>query len=201
MKKAGIILLVTITILFSTSANSFYNSNNMPMIKMMSLMMEMMGRMMMGGGSPSMPMTGFPMSPVNPMTNLYTNPIGTNSTNPWLNMPTNAFTQQNSLIPAASSQNSAFPQPAFNNPQKNNSMNGIWQALSGDIIAIYYNSNFIWTNGKKRHLAGSLIIKGSQLSAYIPSNNKVINFQFYRENNKFAVKDNNGQIHIFTRIH
>ena len=168
---------------------------------MMSLMMEMMGRMMLGGGSSSTPMTGFPMSPINPMTSLYSNPMASNSTNPWMNVPTNAFAQQNSLTPGISSQNSAFPQSAFNNSQKDNSMNGIWQALSGDVIAIYHNTNFIWTNGKERHLAGSLIIKGSQLSAYIPVKNKVINFQFYRQNNKFAVKDSNGHIHIFTRIH
>ncbi|MFK5894708.1 MAG: hypothetical protein QM504_15925 [Pseudomonadota bacterium] len=210
MKKVGIILLVTTAMLFSTSANSFYNSDNMPMIKMMSLMMEMMGRMMMGGGSnnfssfplsPSMgapAMGGFPMSPINPMSSLYGSNIASNAANPWLNRSSNTFTQQNPNLV----QSSVFAQTSpFNNAKKDDSMNGIWQALSGDVIAIYYNSNFIWTNGKDKHLAGSLIIKGSQLSAYIATKNKVINFQFYRENNKFAVKDGTGQIHIFTRIH
>jgi hypothetical protein len=80
-------------------------------------------------------------------------------------------------------------------------MNGIWQALSGDILAVYHNSNFMWTDGKKRHLVGTMLVKGNQLSAFMPVQNKVINFQFYREKNKFAVKDSSGQIHVFTRIH
>lgn len=166
------------------------------MIKMMSLMMELMTHMMLGGSSnnnyPSFPvsplaMTGLPMSPINPMASVYgSNPNinqGTNN-NPWLNIPANTL-----------------PQTQANTSIANNSMNGIWQALSGDIIAIYYNSKFIWTNEKERHLAGSMVIKDSQLTAYISSTKKVIQFKFYREGNKFAVKDNSGQIHIFTRIH
>jgi hypothetical protein len=136
-----------------------------------------------------MAMTGFPMSPVNPLASLYgNNPnfSSTNQNNPWQNKSTN-LTKNNFA--------NATTMPV------NNSMNGIWQALSGDIIAIYYNSKFIWTNGKERHLAGSLVIKESQLTAYISSTKKVIQFTFYRQGNKFAVKDKSGQIHIFTRIH
>jgi len=201
VKKTAIALVITTMMLFSTSANSFYNGNNMPMIKMMSLMMEIMSRMMLGGSSnnhyPSFPvsplsMTGLPMSPVNPMTSMYggNNTFNPNfNNNPWLNSAANNFAQQNT-----NTTNTAV-MPI------NNSMNGIWQALSGDVIAIYYNSKFIWTNGKERHLAGSLVIKNDLLTAYIPSNSKVIKFTFYREGNKFAVKDSSGQIHIFTRIH
>ncbi|MFK5984941.1 MAG: hypothetical protein QM479_05905 [Pseudomonadota bacterium] len=215
MKKAGISILITIAMLFSTTANSFYNSNNQPMIKMISVMMELMSHMMIGGASgnnfmpfpasPSLGMAGLPMSPINPMSSFYNNNNTTN--NPWLNIPARNLLQQNTQNQSQNqndsvfSQNIPFSNSGINNQNNNDSINGIWQALSGDIMAIYYNSNFIWTDGKKRHLAGSLVIKGSQLSAFIPANNKVLNFQFYRQNNKFAVKDSNGQIHIFTRIH
>jgi hypothetical protein len=209
VKKTGIIFVIASVILFSTSANSFYNGNNMPMIKMMSVMMELMSHMMLGGSSnnnypvypisPVSGMTAFPMSPANPLASVYGNNTAINSainSNPWLNAAAteNSFSaknvqQQNTNTNTNTTQSS------------NNTMNGIWQALSGDVIAIYYNSKFIWTNGKERHLAGSLVIKDSQLTAYISSNKKVIKFKFYREGNKFAVKDNSGQIYIFTRIH
>ncbi len=179
------------------------------MIKMMSVMMELMSHMMLGGASnnslpfspasamsmSSLPLSGMPMSgtsmaglPMSPVTQLGSL-YGNNqiNKNPWLNIPTSNLLQQNQLSKQVQTQN--------------DSINGIWQALSGDIIAIYFNSNFIWTDGKKRHLAGSLVVKGNQLSAFIPANNKVLNFQFYRQNNKFAVKDSSGQIHIFSRIH
>ncbi len=175
---------------------------------MMSLMMEMMGRMMLGGRSnnyfsslpvsPPLAMGGYPMSPAYPMTSLYNNP-GNNNPDPWLNNYANQFTRQYLNDPYSTS--GYTPATRNNRPDYYNSMNGIWQALSGDILVIFYNTHFIWSNGNERYLSGSLIINGANLSVYIPKNNNILNFKFYRENNKFAVKDSKEQIHVFTRIH
>lgn len=83
----------------------------------------------------------------------------------------------------------------------NTSLNGIWQALSGDVIAIYHNNRFIWTDGNARNLAGHLVIKGNTMAAYIPANNITLKFQFYREPGQFVVRDQTSRIYTFKRIH
>ena len=69
-------------------------------------------------------------------------------------------------------------------------------------MAIYFDTNFIWTDGKTRHLVGKLAVKNnSQLTIILSASQKVLNFKFYRENNQFAVKDAQGQMYIFKRIY
>jgi|GEM_PF-1701001 len=217
VKRLGIILLITIGIFSSTTANSYYNSNsNIPMVDMMLTMMDVMSRMMRGTGysnysrypySP-LPIAGLAMSPVNP----YRSVLGGFSPNdPFLNNSTSNSSSSSHDSDTEEEQKTSFfgtnldkvwesmenNRPSF----KTADMNGIWQAISGDVIAIYNDYYFIWTDGNRRHLAGSLMIKGKQMVAYIPASKRYLKFQFYRENNKFAVRDNGGQIYIFKKIH
>jgi len=140
--------------------------------------MEIMSHMMLGGSSnknyPAFPMaspmamSSLPMSPINSVASLYGNNQNFSSPgqyNPWQNKSVNGLSNNN-LLQQQNNLANTTTMPV------NNSMNGIWQALSGDIIAVYYNSKFIWTNEKERHLAGRLVIKGTQLSAYISSTKK-----------------------------
>jgi len=212
------VVLITIGFLSSNTANSYYNSNsNIPVVDMMLTMMDMMARVMRGdrlnkfSGFPYSPNPygGLPMSPAY----LYGSPF--NSFSPWSKFSSsNPF--EHNPIKDVSPDNDENEKTSFfgtnldkvwesmegNIPGLNNSiMNGIWQAMSGDIIAIYKDNYFIWTDGNRRHLAGSIMIKGKQMVAYIPANKRYLRFQFYREDNKFAVRDTNGQIYLFKKIH
>jgi len=88
-----------------------------------------------------------------------------------------------------------------NNLLKNGSMNGIWQTLSGEVMAVYNNNNFMWTNGMARNIAGKLIIQGNYLMAYVPAKKVTLTFQFYKEQNQFVVRDRKGRIYSFKRIY
>ena len=83
----------------------------------------------------------------------------------------------------------------------NSTLNGIWQALSGDVIAIYNNNRFLWSDGRAKNLAGHLAIKGNHMIAYIPAKNITLYFQFYMEPNQFVVRDQSARIYTFKRIH
>jgi hypothetical protein len=83
----------------------------------------------------------------------------------------------------------------------NNSLNGIWQALSGDVIAIYNDNRFLWSDGKNRNIAGHLAIKGNNMIAYVPAKKITLYFQFYMEPGQFIVRDQNARIYTFKRIH
>jgi len=209
--KAYSWLLCLTMVFFSAPVNSYYTSGSSdPMIKMMSIMLEMMSRLMMGNSwntassmfpYSAMPVNNFPMSPASPftaMSGLYDPSSFTNLTqNPALS----GFSQLNPLQQAITAK--SLEEKLLN--QKNNaqgqSMNGIWQAMSGDIMAIYYDNQFIWTDGKSRHLAGKLMFKQDQLSIYVNATKTLMNFQFYRENDNFAVKDSQGQLYVFKRIY
>ena len=83
----------------------------------------------------------------------------------------------------------------------NNSLNGIWQAFSGDVIAIYNNNRFLWSDGRARNLAGHLAIKGNNMIAYIPAKNITLYFQLYMEPGQFIVRDQSARVYTFKRIH
>ncbi len=83
----------------------------------------------------------------------------------------------------------------------NSTLNGIWQALSGDVIAIYNNNRFLWSDGRAKNLAGHLAIKGNHMIAYIPAKNITLYFQFYMEPNQFVVRDQSARMYTFKRIH
>ena len=219
VKRLGIILIITIGFLSSTTANSYYNNRNMPVVNMMLSMMDMMSRIMLGRNNgnfyPYSPaaMGALPMSPVSPYG------MGSSGFSPWSGLsgyaPGNAIMSAPSTTANKLTKDSFFSSEVFNEAQdpalnsaqnktevfSMQSMNGIWQALSGDIIAIYNSYYFIWTDGNKRHLAGNLMVKGKQMLAYIPANKRYLYFQFYKEDNKFAVQDKAGQVYIFKRIH
>ena len=108
-----------------------------------------------------------------------------NSPMNWMNLPTN-MDQKNFLY-----QNNFLTQ----------NLNGIWQAMSGDIMAIYNNNRFIWSDGKKRHLAGSFVITNQQMLVYINGQNQVVIFTFARQNNQFIVRDSKGTTHVFSKIY
>lgn len=85
--------------------------------------------------------------------------------------------------------------------RQNNNINGIWQAISGDVIAIYNNNRFLWSDGGARNLAGYLAIKGNNMIAYIPAKKVTLLFQFYKEPGQFIVRDQNARVYTFKRIH
>lgn len=191
----------------------------MPFVEMMVTMMKIMNNIMGANNSYSglnalpyspafMPnpygmnnyLTGFnnlPMSPtgmgslpVNNMTNMLPGDFqtGENAKN----------TMNNFWDPNTQEKNTfAVSKP----PMTDNSLNGIWQALSGDVIAIYKNNYFIWSDGHSRNLAGRLTIQGNNMYAYIPANKITMQFQFYKEPGQFIVRDKTSRIYTFKRIH
>ena len=153
----------------------------------------------------------FPMSPTNgiPMSNFMSN--GQNSglsDNFQTGKNAQNFNTMNDFWnPQKSTQNNS---KASNFPGSNsmgynkynpNSVNGIWQSLSGDVLAIYNNSYFMWTDGKTRKLVGRLFIKGNNLVAYFPVTKKKLFFQFYKESGQFIVRDQTSRIYTFKRLH
>ncbi|MCU7834174.1 MAG: hypothetical protein KZQ83_02885 [gamma proteobacterium symbiont of Taylorina sp.] len=207
-----------------------HDFRSMPFIEMMVSMMKAMNDMMNNNNSnyvpglgslpysPGMAMVpgmanglgGFnnlPMSPAGtiPLNNLMTNgqtnflsdnfQTGQNSQN--INNVSDFWNPKQLVNNTSSTSNSVFS----NNTYKANSINGIWQSLSGDVIAIYKNSYFIWTDGKNRKLAGRLLIKGNNLVAYFPDSKKKLYFQFYKEVGQFIVRDQTSRIYTFKRLH
>lgn len=205
------------------ASNRYYNDSDwrsLPFIEMMATMMKIMNDIMAGNNSysgfnalpyspafmPNSPygmnnyLTGFnnlPMSPVS-MANM----PGSN----WNNRLTENFEPGQNANQMMNNfwDPQAKGQPAFVNrggPIAKNSLNGIWQALSGDVIAIYKDNHFIWSDGLSRNLAGRLIIKGNILYAYIPASKTTLQFQFYREPGQFIVRDKSSRIYTFKRLH
>lgn len=81
------------------------------------------------------------------------------------------------------------------------SLNGIWQALSGEVLAIYNNNRFMWSNGNYRSISGQLVIKGNAMIAYIPASKTTMRFQFYKTSGQFIVRDQSSRTYTFKRIH
>ncbi len=188
----------------------------MPFIEMMVTMMKIMNQMLGGsnslGGLNTLPyspafmpgmtngmaglsaLNSFPMSPtgmnslpltgVSPMMNNFqTGQSGSNTNNS--NNFWNPDTQSVSSVGRAT----------------NNGLNGIWQTLSGDVIAVYNDNRFLWSDGGSRNLSGHLSVKGNKMIAYVPSKNITMSFQFYMEPGQFVVRDQSGRIYTFKRIH
>ncbi len=188
----------------------------MPFIEMMVAMMKVMNQVL-GGSNSFAGMSALPYSPafipgmangingLGAFNNFPMSPGGLNSlplrsaVNPLLD---SFQTGRNS--PPFSSGNFWDPNSQHTNSVAvidNNSLNGIWQALSGDVIAIYNNNRFIWSDGGAKNLAGHLAIKGNNMIAYIPSKKMTLYFQFYMEPGQFVVRDQNARIYTFKRIH
>ncbi len=197
----------------------------MPFIEMMVTMMKVMNQVL-GGSNSFSGMNALPYSPafMPGMTN------GMNSLGVFNNFPmspggSNSLPLRNTVNPLLDSFQTGQNSRTFssNSPSNfwdpnqrsnssvsttnsvamidNNSMNGIWQAISGDVIAIYNNNRFIWSDGGAKNLAGHLAIKGNNMIAYIPSKKITLYFQFYMEPGQFVVRDQNARIYTFKRIH
>ncbi len=209
------------------TANQFNDMRSMPFIEMMVTMMRIMNQIMGGsqnfsglnawpysaafmpgmggmpGGLGGMPgglggMNGFNSLPL-------ANGMG-NSINPW----------QDSF---QAGQNSGYinknPADNFWGPDdqatqsrsdhyqlvNNTSLNGIWQALSGEVLAIYNNNRFMWSDGNYRSISGQLVIKGNAMIAYIPVSKTTMRFQFYKTSRQFIVRDQSSRVYTFKRIH
>ena len=218
-------LIVTICLFNSVIASGNFQNNNfrsMPFIEMMVAMMKVMNQMMGNNNyvpglgtlpySPGMSMmplasglggmNNFPMSPVNSMPlNSFMNSGGQN------NFLSDKF-QIGKNAQNFNNMNDFWNPQAFNksssgitNAYEKDSVNGIWQSLSGDVIAIYKNSYFMWTDGKSRRLSGRLFFKGNHLVAYFPVSKKKLHFQFYKEAGQFIVRDPTSRIYTFKRLH
>lgn len=192
----------------------------MPFIEMMVAMMKAMNNMVDGNNSFNR-FNSLPYSPAfmpgmggipgySGFNNLPMSPAGFNAL-PLNNLNSfqNGFkTGQNStqLNTSASQSGNNFWDPDsthFNSVEmlENDSLNGIWQSSSGDVIAIYNNNRFLWSDGGARNLAGQLAIKGNKMIAYIPAKKVTLYFQFYKEPGQFIVRDPNSRIYTFKRIH
>ncbi len=188
----------------------------MPFIEMMAAMMRVMNNILAGGNSFN-GINSLPYSPAfSPMTSgmnglgafnsLPMSPAGFNPTafNALQSKtPGNGFTPPKA--PGSGSGNFWDPDAQQSTGSvtavDNSSLNGIWQAFSGDVIAIYNNNRFLWSDGMNKNLAGQLAIKGNQMIAYIPAKKITLYFQFYMEPGQFIVRDRNSRIYTFKRIH
>lgn len=205
------------------AANRYNDIRDIPFIEMMVTMMKFMNSMMgVGDDDNYFPgLNTFPYSPafmpgmnnfnngLGGFNNLPMSPAGFNAL-PLNSMSTAANSWQDSFETGQDSGNTNsrsnnFWDPA-NSAQKtvsinHQSINGIWQALSGDVIAIYKNNRFIWSDGNARNLAGQLAIKGNYLIAYIPASKTTLKFQFFMEPGQFIVRDQSSRVYTFKRIH
>lgn len=212
----------------STAGNPYDNNDwrSLPFIQMMAAMMKAMNNVLgVGDGNSFNGFNSLPYSPAfapgmggipgfSPLSSLPMSPAGFNalplSSANTLNPFQNSFqTGQNSsqfdnTSGSQSVNNFWNPDSTYSAPvqqTENNSINGIWQALSGDVIAIYRNNRFLWSDGGARNLAGHLAIKGNVLIAYIPAKKVTLYFQFYKEAGQFIVRDQNSRIYTFKKIH
>ena len=218
LKRFIIILMLCLMPVHAVQSGTAYNNAGylraLPFIQMMIVMMDFMDKFMGGnkhyypgmnywGSNPYAMMpgstlsnyAGYPMSPFNSGQNLLNN---------------NNFLTHG-LKPQSSSKNTNTnnSQAADSDYDNDNdisqdtdySLNGIWQAMSGDVLAIYNNNRFIWSDGNNRHLAGQIIIRGNLFYAYIPAKNTTLKFEFYWEANQFVVRDQSARIYTFKRIH
>lgn len=204
----------------SVIAAPYNNMRAIPFIDMMVTMMKIMNQMMGGGSNHNYSgLNTLPYSPafvpgmgmgsgMGGFNSLPMSPSGFNAF-PLNNMGNSANPLQDGF-PAGQNANTFNKpgnfwgpgnpgQPPFLN--NSSSLNGIWQALTGDVIAIYNNNRFIWTDGNARNLAGHLVIKGNKMVAFIPAKNITLKFQFYRERGQFIVRDQSARIYTFKRIH
>jgi hypothetical protein len=220
-------LVFAICLISAVNAANPYRDNDdwrsLPFIEMMAAMIKAMNDIMgsdndyypglyslpyspafMPGSGFGMPGSGFGNNPMNSFSSLPMSPGYTPISS--FNSPMNSF---NSLYSRQSGENWWQPNKAtkFNSTNKllkanqKQSLNGIWQAFSGDIIAIYKDNYFIWSDGNERNLAGRLVIKGNKLYAYIPAKNTTLEFQFYSEPGQFIVRDKTSRIYTFKRLH
>lgn len=212
--KHFIIILMFSFSLINPVQSWAYNVNYMralPFIQMMIAMMEFMDTFMGGNNKYSypgmnswgaMPYSSFPGSNFGNFSGYPMSPLleGYSALNKSHRLPEN-FKSSNSDDNDTSSEENSVDNNGFNNTANEYELNGIWQALSSDVIAIYNNNRFIWTDGNNRHLAGRLILRNNVLFAYIPSRKSTLKFQFYWEPGQFVVRDSSGQIYTFKRIH
>jgi len=182
----------------------------MPFIQMMIAMMNFMDTFMNGNKYyhpgmnywGTMPYSSFPGSSFTnfanyPMSPLMNGQFPLNKTNFW----PNGSKPESSLINDKDNNHQEDGSDNKLAQTNDNNLNGIWQALSGDVIAIYNNNRFIWSDGNSRNLAGRLIIRGKMFFAYIPAKKITLQFEYYREPGQFVVRDKNGQIYTFKRIY
>ena len=231
MKHLLVSLFLCFCLITQSAAARQYDNDwrSMPFIQMMVAMMKAMNNVL-GGGNSFSGMSALPYSPafvpgmangMNSMggfNNLPMSPAGMNllpfnsTANPLLD----SFQTGQNTAPFGSNISGSAPGHSSSNfwdPDSqnissssaattgNNSLNGIWQALSGDVIAIYNNNRFLWSDGRAKNLAGHLAVKGNNMIAYIPAKNITLYFQFYREANQFVVRDKSSRIYTFKRIH
>ncbi len=189
-----------------THSMAAHQSNNiwrsMPFIEIMAAMMKAMNNVLSGHNNSINAFNSLPYSPIfTPSMEMFP---GANNFNTLPMSPSNFITDtfktdQNQANKSFLNSDKNSPQPASTN--NNNTINGIWQSLSGDVLAIYNNNRFIWSDGQVRNLVGYLMIKGNKMIAYIPAKQATLYFQFYKEPGKFIVRDTNAKTYTFKRLH
>ena len=208
MKYTIAVLIICLTLTsHSLAANRYYDNSDwrdFPFIEMMAAMFRIMNDMV-GSGSSSYYYPGLGMLPYSPammngmtgMNSFPMSPSGIN-TSPMQNLWFDSLNKNTGNVSSYAQKNNWLTNKNQINFQD---MNGIWQALTGDVLAIYHNNHFIWSDGNSRNLAGRLMIQGNQMTAYIPASKTTLKFKFYQENGQFIVQDQNSRIYTFKKIH
>jgi len=202
----------------SVAANRNNDIRSMPFIEMMVTMMKIMNSIMGGSNNYFSGINSLPYSPafmpgmgngLGSFSNLPMSPAGfnalpLNNTTPTYNKWQNSFQPgQDAYQVTQAKQNFWDPDSQEQTPVSVNKvgLNGIWQSLSGDVIAIYNNNHFLWSDGNARNISGKMVVRGNQMIAYIPAKNMTLRFDFYIEPGQFIVKDSSSRIYTFKRIH
>ena len=219
MKTALAGLLLCFSLITQANAANYNNSDwrSMPFIQIMAAMMKAMNNIV-GGNDSFSNFNSLPYSPaffpiagavpgLNSFSNLPMSPAGFNQ------FPMNNYSgalgdtfktgenQKNANFWDINNNNSfQLPTPTAQ-VRINDGINGIWQSLSGDVMAIYKNNRFLWSDGKARNLAGYLMIKDNKMIAYIPAKKATLYFQFYKEAGQFIVRDTRARIYTFKRLY
>ncbi|MCK5697833.1 MAG: hypothetical protein KAI02_06705 [Gammaproteobacteria bacterium] len=178
----GSIILFFCLSTYSIAAQSSNNNawRSMPFIEIMAAMMKAMNNVVSGHNNSFDRFNSLPYSPI--------------------------FTPSMEMLSPSNRFNNDFKDSDTHPSQPkdiidNDSINGIWQSVSGDVLAIYNNNRFLWSDGQSRNLVGYLMIKGNKMIAYVPAKQATLYFQIHKTHGKFIVRDINSRTYSFKRLH
>jgi len=205
----------------------YQDYGSMPLVQMMLTMMDLMGmlnRVPAYGGyggvpgysplySATAPFAGPGMTPYGSGLSPYGSGLGYPGGfgNPWQSMGNYSGPSNYTLPGPKPEQDESWGMGAqtLTNPweplptatRSNFGMNGIWQGLGGDLIAIYGN-RFLWTDQYQRSLSGQMEIRGEYLWMRISGNKAVYVFRIQQTGDGgFTAASRGGHVMRFRRLY
>jgi len=92
------------------------------------------------------------------------------------------------------------PRPFFGAPyNRYSAFNGLWVARNGEMLGIK-DQRFLWDDGNRRYLSGTLRFKNGVMVASIKGLNRRIAYRYTLRNNELITKDQNGVVRVFRRV-